>query len=76
MKDRKCDKHHVRSKTRSGCLAILCYIRGHLTHVSKLNGHLPSRYLFLVAVPLAYKSQPICRRLINQGGSGGSIDPA
>ena len=36
MKDRICDKRHVRSKTRSRCLVILYHIRG---YVSKLNGH-------------------------------------
>ena len=43
MKDRKYDKRHVRSKSLSGCLETLCYVRGPLRNKLATLIVIPSR---------------------------------
>ena len=43
MKDRKYDKHHIRSKNHSGCLETLCHVCGPLRNKMATLVVIPSR---------------------------------
>ena len=48
MKDRKCDKRHIRSKNYSGCLETSCHVRGPLR----------KKMATLVVIPIRSDSDP------------------